>query len=250
METFKGQVDALQPQGVSTAVGVDLTVDLVLDAKAGSLRATEELFRRSLAHSRRRAHGRLVAEQRRGLDTQDLAHEVACSALARLDQFEPRHPGSWRAFLCRSIDNRIYDAHRRARRRPALCELSDALPSPGNSPLRAAIEKDNLQRYRRALLGLRPKDRRLIVARVNKGQAYDVIAREVGVPSSGAARVAVGRALQRLAAAVASLSTAPRARESSGALPAGSGERRATQLPAPLRSRRRSRSGSTCSTHD
>lgn len=250
MVTFKGHDDAFRTQGVAGAADVDLTVELIVDAKAGNLRATEELFRRSVAHSRRRAHGRLVAEQRRGLDTQDLAHEVACSALARLDQFHPRHPGSWRAFLCRAVDNRIYDAHRRARRRPMLCELSEALPSPGDSPLRAAIEQDNLERYQRALLQLRPKDRKLIVARLDKGQAYDVIAREAGVPSAGAARVAVGRALHRLATAVAGLSTAPRARESAGAWPAGSDERRATQSPVPLRPRRRSRSGSTCSTPD
>jgi DNA-directed RNA polymerase specialized sigma24 family protein len=56
-----------------------------------------------------------------------------------------------------------------------------------------------LDRYRDALERLSERDRALIERRIEKGDAYDDIARRFPFPSVAAARVAVVRAVKRLA---------------------------------------------------
>ena len=50
-----------------------------------------------------------------------------------------------------------------------------------------------------ALGRLRPEDREAIVARVEMDFSYEEVAQALGKPSAGAARVAISRALVRLA---------------------------------------------------
>jgi DNA-directed RNA polymerase specialized sigma24 family protein len=77
----------------------------------------------------------------------------------------------------------------------AASEVPDNRPSP----IDEAIGHESLERYEAALLGLRPEDRELVLARVEMGLSYQQVADTLGKPSADAARVATGRALLRLA---------------------------------------------------
>jgi RNA polymerase sigma-70 factor, ECF subfamily len=67
------------------------------------------------------------------------------------------------------------------------------------SPLEEAIGSQAMERYEAALGRLREEERDLIQARVEMQQSYQEIANAHGKPSADAARMAVSRALVRLA---------------------------------------------------
>ena len=86
---------------------------------------------------------------------------------------------------------------RSAGRQPVNCPRSTIADDP--SPLELAVGRDTLRRYESALQRLRPIDRELIVAKVELGFEYTEITELLGKASIGATRVAVSRALIRLA---------------------------------------------------
>lgn len=162
---------------------------------------------RCLPSIHRWAHGRLPAAVRGSLDTADLVQDVALRVLSKRDVFTVRHPFAVQAYMRRAFTNRVRDEIRRMARRPAAVELSDEyeLPSRDATPLDVLLKHDARACYRRALARLRPKDRALVVARVECEKSPREIEREFGFPSIGAAGVAVSRAIGRLAGEMASL---------------------------------------------
>ena len=180
-------------------VSVDTTFDLVERAKSGDSDALNRLFSRFLPSLRRWASGRLPRWSRDLMDTDDLVQETVVRAVKRLDRFESRHEGALQAYLRQAIVNRIRDEVRRAKRSPAPAVLDDNQSDPGASPLEAAIGEEALQRYEAALARLRPEEREAIIARVEMDGSYQDVAQALGKPSADAARMAVSRALVRLA---------------------------------------------------
>jgi DNA-directed RNA polymerase specialized sigma24 family protein len=63
-----------------------------------------------------------------------------------------------------------------------------------------AVGQEAIERYEAALQRLRAEDREAIIARVELGMPHEELARLLGKPSANAARMAVERALVRLAA--------------------------------------------------
>ena len=63
---------------------------------------------------------------------------------------------------------------------------------------RAAIQSEAYERYRQALARLEPKDRELIVARVEIQWSVAEIAQRFGMRTVDATRMAVSRAVRRL----------------------------------------------------
>ena len=133
------------------------------------------------------------------MDTDDLVQETVVRAVKRIDQFESRHEGALQAYLRQAIVNRIRDEVRRAKRSPTSSVLDTNQSDPGASPLEAAIGEEALQRYEAALARLRPEEREAIIARVEMDGSYQDVAQALGKPSADAARMAVSRALVRLA---------------------------------------------------
>jgi RNA polymerase sigma factor (sigma-70 family) len=131
------------------------------------------------------------------MDTGDLVQETALHVLRRLDHFEVRHVGAMQGYLRQSVVNAIRDAVRRIGRRPEAVELPEDLHSAEASPLESAIRAETYQRYCDALAKLRPRDRKLIISRVELQWTVVEIAEHFGL-STEAARRAVTRALQRL----------------------------------------------------
>ena len=72
-------------------------------------------------------------------------------------------------------------------------------PADDTSPLDAAIGQEALDCYDAALGRLRPEDCEAVVTRVEFGLSFQEVARALGKPSADAARMAVVRALVRLA---------------------------------------------------
>ena len=174
------------------------TLELVIRAQAGDRAATEALLERCLPPLTRWAHGRLPAAARGSLDTTDLVQGAVLNLLKRLDVFEPRHVGAMQAYLRQSVINRIRDEVRRIGRQPAPVELPDDYPEDRTSPLEIAIRSEVYDRYRHALTRLAPKDRQLIVGRVEVQWSLAEIAHRFGMPSVDAARMGVKRAIDRL----------------------------------------------------
>jgi RNA polymerase sigma factor (sigma-70 family) len=187
------------PTDKAGQVGVDSTFDLVERAKSGDGDALNRLFARYLPSLRRWASGRLPRWSRDLMDTDDLVQETVLRAVKRIDQFESRHEGALQAYLRQAIVNRIRDEVRRTKRSPVPTELDENASDRGASPLESAIGTEALERYEAALARLRPEEREAIVARVEMDGTYQEVAQALGKPSADAARMAVSRALLRLA---------------------------------------------------
>jgi RNA polymerase sigma-70 factor (ECF subfamily) len=133
------------------------------------------------------------------MDTVDLVQEALVNLFRHIGRIEPKRRRALRAYLQESIRNRIRDEIRRAGQVETSNGLAPTLPDPGTSPLDRAIALQKVGRYREALRRLDPGDHELIVARVEMGFSYEQLALATGRPSPDAARVAVRRALLRLA---------------------------------------------------
>jgi RNA polymerase sigma factor (sigma-70 family) len=189
----------LADRAPAAEAGLDSTLVLVERAQAGDREALDRLFSRFLPSLRRWASGRLPRWTRDLMDTDDLVQETVMRAVKRIDRFEARHEGALQAYLRQAVVNRIRDEVRRTRRSPVETALDDNAADHGASPLESAIGVEALERYEAALARLRPEERQAIVARIEMDGSYQDVARALGKPSPDAARMAVSRALLRLA---------------------------------------------------
>jgi RNA polymerase sigma factor (sigma-70 family) len=179
----------------------DSTRDLLARLKSGDAEARERLCARYLPLMRRWARGRLPLQARDQVDTDDLVQDSMLRTLDHLDDFEARGQGALGAYLRQVILNRLRDEARRVSRRPERSEpaaLDDA-PSREPSPFEEALGHETVERYESALARLRPLEREVILARLELDCGYAELAAILGKPSADAARVAVSRALVRLA---------------------------------------------------
>lgn len=171
-------------------------------ARQGDRAALDTLIQRYLPRLQRWATGRLPQWARDIADTQDVVQEAVIQTFKRIETFEVRGEGALQAYLRQAILNRIREELRRAGRRPPTSVLDSQVPDDARSPLEAAIGEEALDRYERALATLKPDDREAIVARVELGYTNEEIAGLLGKPSANAARMAVERAIVRLARAM------------------------------------------------
>ena len=168
-------------------------------ARRGSRSAVEALFRRHAPWLRRAARGRLPRFARAVVDTSDLVQDVLHRTFTRLNRFEPRHEGAFRAYLRRAVENRIRDEMRRAVRWPETVEVDERVRSTGGAPQHQQILDDETwRRYLEGLKRLSPRDRRLVAGRVEHGYTYKQLALVEDLSNEDAARMAVRRAVERL----------------------------------------------------
>lgn len=175
------------------------TLRLYLRARDGDRSAVSALFARHWTPLMRWAHGRLPGWARGRMDTADLVQETMLHTFRRLDAFEVRRRSALRAYLQQGIQNRIRDELRRVARGPAV-ELDENITDSAPSPLDSAITAEAGERYKSALSRLPPQERELIVGRFELEYSFDQLALVTGRRSADAARVALSRALVRLAA--------------------------------------------------
>jgi len=176
------------------------TQALLRRARKGDRLAFEELFERHLPRLHRWARGRLSPRLHGDMDTTDVVQDAAVRVFQRLGTFEPTHQGALQAYLRRAVINRIRDAHRRVNREPDRVSLaSEITESVQSLPLDQLASAEVLTAYKRALARLPGPDQEAVVARLELGYSYDQIAVMLGRPSADAARMAVTRAIVRIA---------------------------------------------------
>jgi RNA polymerase sigma-70 factor (ECF subfamily) len=177
----------------------DSSVELLERVRSGDREALDLLLRRYVPALRRWASGRLPYWARDMAETEDLVQDTVFKSLRHLKSFDYRHSGALQAYLRQAVMNRIRDECRRVGRRPPVDVLDTDAAHHGVSPLEAAIGAQAVAKYEKALEQLRPEDREAIVGRVEMGYSYAELAVMLGKASPDAARVAVSRALVRLA---------------------------------------------------
>ncbi|HEY7410855.1 MAG TPA: RNA polymerase sigma factor [Vicinamibacteria bacterium] len=175
------------------------SLQLLLRARRGDREALEELFERLGTTLRRWARGRLPPWARVGSDTADIVQDVLVNAFRRLDRFEPRRKQALQCYLRECIRNRIRDEMRKAGRHPAPDGLDGVEVPVASHLLEDLVDEEQRARFRAGLGRLGEDARDLVVARIELGYSYEQIALATGRPTASAARMAVRRALLRLA---------------------------------------------------
>ncbi len=188
-----------EPSAVSCPPENESSFQLLIRARAGDQDALERLCAIYLPRLHRWAKGRLPPGARGPLDTGDIVQEVLMRALARLTLFEPRAEWSFQAYLRNALTHRLCDLARYAKRHPAPSPLDTGSPADEKSPLEMLIGAEGIERYEAALQRLRPDDQRAIVARCEWDMSYAELTDLLGKPNVNATRVAIHRALVRLA---------------------------------------------------
>jgi RNA polymerase sigma-70 factor (ECF subfamily) len=174
-------------------------LDLLERARQGDELALDELMQRYGPRLRRWARGRLPAWARSVADTQDMVQDTLLRTLRRIESFEVRGEGALQAYLRQALLNRIREEMRRTGCRPSGDALDSEWPDDAPTPLELAVGQETLRRYDAALARLRLEDRQAIIGRVELAMNNDELARALGKPTANAARVALQRALLRLA---------------------------------------------------
>lgn len=184
-----------------TAERTDLlrTQDLILGAKQGRRDALEALLARYRPRLLRWAAGRLPNSARSLLDTGDLVQETLIRAVENMGSIEANGPAAFEAYVRQTVLNRIGDQIRWARRRAGSEPASESLVDQAPSPLEEAIGADVVRRYEGAMALLSEEERRLLHMRIELDLGYDEIAAMMGRSSADATRMAIQRALHKLA---------------------------------------------------
>ena len=175
------------------------TFQLLDRANAGDRAALDLLFARYLKPLQRWASGRLPAWARAAADTHDLVQDTLLNAFRKIGNFEPKREGAFQAYLRQAVMNRLRDQLRRVQARPQTESMVDRHDETGVSPLEHAIGMETFERYEAALSRLSTEEQEAIIGRVEMENTYDELAKNLGKPSADAARMAVTRALVRLA---------------------------------------------------
>ena len=186
--------------GPSPGTGADGSTEgrLLKQGRLGNRPALDTLFERYRSWLRRWARGRLPAWVRDGIDTSDLVHDALYRTLVRLESFESSRASALRAYLQRAVENRIHDLLRRTRRSASSIPEADWVTGSSPSGPYRFLDDEGWREYRDGLARLTPRERRLIVGRVEMGYGYRQLALVEGMPSADAARKATGRALRKL----------------------------------------------------
>jgi len=181
------------------ALSPEATVELLALARSGDEAALDRLLQRCIPALRRWARGRLPSSARGALDTADLVQDAVLSAMRHLNAFESRHQGALQAYLRQAVLNRIRDLARQQSRRPERRDFPEDLPSDETAADELVGRAEAWSRYEAALARLSPTEREAIILRLELQYEYGEIAVILGKSSDDAARMAVMRAMRRLA---------------------------------------------------
>lgn len=190
------------------------TAELLARIKAGDPVAFGDLMGRyrSLLHGF--LHARLPPTRRALCDTDDALQDIGVKVWKALATFEDRGVGAFWMFLRQIARNRLTDEWRRAgrngERSPAAgpdgaSSGANAIDprDPAPTPAAVAISAEEQEQFETALASVPEPVRRAVVLRLELRLDYGAIASDVGFSSPDAVRVAIRRALTKVAAELA-----------------------------------------------
>jgi RNA polymerase sigma factor (sigma-70 family) len=178
--------------------------ELILRFQAGDEQALDRLWARYLPRLKRWAHGRLPAASRADTNTDDLVQDAFVRSLARLRTLTPQGPRSLFAYFRTIVLNQIRDYARQSSRRPRQEELEPEVHiDRGPSALEEVLGRETLERYEQGLASLPQEEQDMVLAFVELRCSDKELAELFEKPSANAARMARGRALAKLARAMA-----------------------------------------------
>ncbi len=198
---------AMSPESGREELAFLSTLALLDRASGGDEQARDALYDRYLPRLRRWARGRLPPKARGLVDTDDVVQDTLYATLKQGKAFHPDHSGAFLGYVRRAVDNRIVDEVRKVNRRPPAEESAGSVPDPSPSPLDELLSGERRDLYERAFQMLKLSDQAAIAARLEEGMSYEEIAQELGKSSADAARMAVSRAVVRLAQEMKALRT-------------------------------------------
>ncbi len=186
------------------------TTELVARSQAGDQAAFAALMGRFTPRLSGFLHSRLPPARRALTDTDDALQEIRLKVWQALPRFEPRGIGSFWWFMRQVARNRVTDEWRKAARRSEVTAATGAAKGvapepidPAATPQGAAISVEEQELFEEALATVPEQARCAVVLRLELGLDYGGIARDVGYPSPDAARVAIRRALVKVATEIA-----------------------------------------------
>lgn len=194
----KEKADGNYPPSAGT-LDSESSIILLKRAQDGDSLALNELSRRYLPRLRQWARGRLPAYARDLIDTEDIVQDAFLRTFARLDRVAAPSNEAVFAYFRQTVLNRIRDEIRRPHIIDALNESAVEKAAPGPSPIDEVISHETMDRFEAGIAQLSAADCDCIMARLELGLSFQEIADLLNKPSADAARVAVGRALARLA---------------------------------------------------
>jgi RNA polymerase sigma-70 factor (ECF subfamily) len=150
--------------------------DLVKSAQGGDVSAVGELYDR---HHESIFRYVLVRVQDRAL-AEDLTGEVFARMVGSLPGYHLRGI-PFRAWLYRIAHSRVVDHYRRQKRRPSVpLDYAQGLSDPEGNPALTVDLKLTLERVQRALSGLEPSQRDVVVLRFLLGLSLQEVAQTLG----------------------------------------------------------------------
>jgi RNA polymerase sigma factor (sigma-70 family) len=184
------------------AIGADSSIDVLARARTGDVPAAYVLLERTVGPLKQWARRRLPDYARASANTDDVVQDVVVRALGRIERFEHQTVEALQAYLRESVRNRIRDEIRLVTRRGVAEEIPETLTDGSYSPLEQLILRERSERYLAALRTLKPEDRMAVIFRLEHRWPFQVIADKLGKSSPDAARMAVARAVKKLAEAL------------------------------------------------
>jgi DNA-directed RNA polymerase specialized sigma24 family protein len=164
----------MKSRPVDRSGSISSTGDLFDKARLGDDRALSALVRRNGRVLRKWARGRLPQWARSMSDTADIVQDVLLRTFLRIDRVENRGKGALQAYLRQAVVHRIQDEMRRVSRRPTSDAVDSAfeIPAGDPSPFDLVLDAEHERRSKR--------------------------------PTAEAARLAVRRAVLKVAASIGS----------------------------------------------
>jgi RNA polymerase sigma-70 factor (ECF subfamily) len=179
-------------------------------ARSGDQAALRTLYERHESALRRRVGASAAADLRRRFGASDVIQDAWITAFLRLEGFEDRGPGSFRAWLTAILDHKVSDQvrhHLRTEKRSVRREIpareeeppGSAVPDSHSSPSHHARRSEHLERVLEAMGALSELDREVLKLVHLRGLTF-VQAGECLGRSANTTLKLYGRALARLSA--------------------------------------------------
>lgn len=184
-----------------SASNLESTATLLTKVRSGEEGAKERLCSIYLPLLNQWAHGRLPNYVRDLSETADMVQISLLNALNNIETFNPKHEGAFLAYLRKILLNSIRKEIRRHSNQGNMVNLGNEMELTDKQATiyEEAVGMEMFEKYESALSKLSENTKQAIILRVEFGFSYPEIAAALEINSANSARMAVTRAICKLA---------------------------------------------------